>query len=179
MITCKFSSDDLKQANEEWGCNCGPSALAFALQTDLNAVRQAVSSVGFDHKRYINPTMMSQAVQILRGRKKNVQCPCRNAEGGLDVEPMFPDAEMASDLSLVRVQWTGQWTAPGANQRWAYGKTHWIVTWTERGVALVFDCNCGISGFESWENEIVYRITESIPRSDGGWYPTHIWRVLK
>lgn len=37
-----FTEDDMRCAAEAWGCNCGPSALAFALQTTLDAVRPAL-----------------------------------------------------------------------------------------------------------------------------------------
>jgi hypothetical protein len=88
-----------------------------------------------------------------------------------DVEPMFHDAP-----SLVRVQWTGPWTEPGASPKWAYRQTHWIATWRERGVPLVFDCNSGITGI-SWIDSIVPQLTKLYPRADGEWFPTHIWRL--
>ena len=77
----------------------------------------------------------------------------------------------------VRVQWTGPWTAPNANPRWAYRHTHWIATYmVERQAAMLFDCNGGIRGFKSWEAEIVPLLTD-YDRADGGWYPTHVWKL--
>lgn len=185
MVTHKFgqliapTAEQIQDANKDWGCNCGPTALAFALQKDLETVRKAVFEVGFYEKRYMNPTMMKRAIEILGATFCNVKCPVRNSGGGLDVEPMFPLSEYMSELSFVRVQWTGPWTQPGVNPRAAYGFTHWCVTWTERNVPLVFDCNSGITGLSEWENETVPRIAETIPRADGNWFPTHIWRVVK
>ncbi len=82
--------------------------------------------------------------------------------------------------SLVRIQWSGPWTAPGANAKWAYRQTHWIATYFVEGqAAMVFDCNGGIRGFTSWQQEIVPALTAMYPRADGGWFPTHVWRLDK
>lgn len=170
MPTYPFTEEEARKAFEEWGCNCGPTALAFALQCKLPAVRYYLK--GFEQKRYTNPTLMANAIREA-GRTKIIQkVPSRTTAGGLNIDPMFH-----SKISVVRVQWTGPWTAPGANPRWAYRMTHWIATWLERDVPLVFDCNCGIRGFESWENQIVPEIVKSVDRADGGWHPTHIWTI--
>jgi hypothetical protein len=168
-ITYPFTEQEMTAASQEWGCNCGPSALAFALQKPLNAARHAIP--GFDQKRYTSPMMMKAALAFLDREFVAVKAPHRVPQ---DVEPVF-----AGPMSLVRVQWTGPWTAPGANPKWAYRQTHWIAAWAERGVPLVFDCNGGIRGFTSWESEIVPLILKLYPRADGGWFFTNVWRLLQ
>jgi hypothetical protein len=175
MPTCQFSHDDIVQANADWGCNCGPAALAFALQTGLDDVRPAMMAAGFGVKGHTTPTMMSAALVAMNAKKRQVQVPVRNAGGGLDIEPLFVE----SLITLVRVQWTGPWTRPGTSPRWAYAYTHWIATWAERGVPLVFDCNGGVQHVERWEYETVPAITSQISRADGGWHPTHVWHIAK
>jgi hypothetical protein len=180
-----FTMEEFEQANRDYGCNCGPSALAFALQVPLSEVRGQIP--GFEERGYTSPTMMKSAVANL-GRKF--------VAAVADVENMF-----APQIALVRVQWTGPWTKPGANAKWAYRMTHWTACWRtnrrcncrdsafmeatcgqcgrtgEITSDFVFDCNGGIRSFESWKKEIVPLLTATYPRADGGWFATHIWRI--
>jgi hypothetical protein len=88
------------------------------------------------------------------------------------------DAMFSGPMALVRIQWTGPWIINGKPQKWAARQTHWIAAWAERGVPLVFDVNCGIQGFLQWEHETVPRITETVDRADGGWFPMNVWRLI-
>lgn len=173
-----FTEAEFKQASDEWGCNCGPSALAFALQVPLDAARYAIPD--FDKKRYTSPTMMKAALAELKHEYVAMRLPLRpKPKHRNDLEPL------ASDLlvSLVRVQWTGPWTDPGANPRWAYGHTHWICTWRRRRLddlhpeSMVFDCNGGVRSLVSWDDEIAPILAAAAPRRYGDWFPTHIWRL--
>lgn len=165
-----FTEADMQKASEVWGCNCGPSALAFALQKPLDAVRHAIA--GFDEKQYTSPTMMAGALAFFK-RAYRVYRPAAFVAGRpTDIEPMFHDVP-----ALVRIQWCGPWTKPGSNPRWAYRQTHWICTWKERGVALVFDCNSGVTAASTWVDETVPFIVKHVPRADGEWFPTHIWGI--
>lgn len=157
-----FSSADLEAAYKEWGCNCGPSALAFALQLPVDRVRGAIPE--FTSKRYTSPTMMKQGLASLGAAIDVVRNPMR--------EDMFHERP-----ALVRIQWTGPWTAPGSNPRWGYWHTHWVATWMVGLDPKLFDCNGGIMGLTGWEAEIVPLITGEIKRADGGWFPTHVWRL--
>lgn len=155
-----FTQEESQKAYDAWGANCGPNALAFALQVSLDAVRPLIP--GFGEKRYTSPTMMKSAL----------------AKAGVSFDVRMPDP---SDMyhaapSLVRIQWTGPWTAEGANPKWAYRQTHWIASWRDTS-DWIFDCNGGIQSPELWRQSIVPAITSQIPRADGRWFPTHVWRL--
>lgn len=170
-----FTEDECRAAHDEWGCNCGPAALAFACQISLDDARRALAPTGFEQRRYTSPTMMGEALDRLGASFYAV----RNPHGGKDyktgVQTMFiPTGRVA----LVRVQWTGPWTAEGKTQKWAARQTHWIACWRNAGSwPCVFDVNGGVRLFDSWEKEIVPLIVKEIPRADGGWYPANVWRL--
>lgn len=166
MLTYTFTEADSQRAYEEWGANCGPNALAFALQVPLESVRGAIPD--FEAKRYTNPTMMKAALANLDRTFSPYGFP-RLVAGMFTTVP-----------SLTRIQWCGPWTTEGANPKWAYRQTHWIATWREsqESPPMVFDVNGGISEFYSWKDEIVPELTASVPRANGDWFPTHVWRVM-
>ncbi len=168
--TYTFTEAEAKAAHEDWGCNCGPTALAFALQTTLDAARYAIPK--FTERCYTSPAMMRAAL-IFLGRAFTV---VRNPSGWRNYQYGI-DSMFAGPMSLVRIQWTGPWTANGATAKWAARQTHWIACWAERGMPLVFDCNGGIMGFDRWEYEIVPAIVATVHRADGGWYPANVWRL--
>lgn len=164
-MTYPFTEADSQRAYEEWGANCGPNALAFALQVPLDRVRFAIPE--FEAKRYTSPTMMRAALGALGREIEEYKFP-----------RLFGGSFHKSLPSLVRVQWSGPWTEPGANPKWAYRQTHWITTWREGGTCWVFDCNGGVMTGELWRTAVVPQLTKLYPRADGGWWPTHVWRVL-
>lgn len=165
-IDYPFTQEQAEAAHAEWGCNCGPAALAFALQTKLENVRHAIPD--FESKRYTSPTMMKQALAKLGVTYTE----CRATHATMTGEP-----EIMPRLRLVRIQWLGPWTAPGVNPKWAYHYTHWICAWNTILKPLIFDINGGVNTVFGWEQETVPLITKSISRADGGWKPTHVWRV--
>lgn len=165
-----FDEKDMLTAAEEWGCNCGPSALAFTLQVKLDAVRYAIPK--FDDRRYTSPTMMQDGLAFFRQCYRSIQPAKFDPGKPVDVENLFHEQP-----ALVRIQWCGPWTAPGANPRSAYRHTHWIAAWSEDGVSLIFDCNGGITGISAWIETIVPLLTKMYPRSTGEWFPTHILRL--
>src|SRR5262249_23228130 len=141
----------MKAAHAAWGCNCGPSALAFALQKKLDEVRPALPL--FAERRYTNPTMMR--APLAHFAPPLVVC----------------RAPLKSDLfhalvALVRVQWRGPWTDPQPT-KWAARYTHWFVTWLEGESRLVFDCNGGIQHFDTWEKTIPPAITAQYKNASG------------
>jgi hypothetical protein len=173
-----YSQEDAATAHERRGFNCGPAALAFALRITPDRAMDAIP--GFDARKYTSPTMMKVALQLLGVHCRDVT---RKFTGSADreanaenVNRMFsPDG-----VALVRLQWTGPWTEPGMNPKWAYSHTHWICAWEEpavKGGKAVFDINGGTMTYAEWTKEIAPAITASIQRADGGYFPTHIWRI--
>lgn len=165
-MTYSFTEAEADKAHEQWGANCGPNALAFILQKSIEDVRYAIP--GFAEKGYTSPTMMAAAIQNL-GKTFT-------AYHGTDGKPSKASM-FGRNPALVRIQWTGPWTQPGANPKWAYRQTHWIVAWKSLVELRVFDCNGGIRSCHSWVDEIVPPLTATYKRADGGWFPTHIWRI--
>lgn len=174
MIRQPFTNDELAEAADAWGCNCGPAALAFALQIPLWSTRYALPR--FVEKRHTTPTMMREALAAYHVTPWVVRLP--EQKYPTDIAGMF---DALGTIALVRVQWTGPWTAPGINPKWGYVHSHWIAAWRDGvkdgGVNLVYDVNSGISSMQFWEYETVQRIIAGHARADGGWFPTHIWRV--
>ncbi len=167
IIDYPFTEEEAKAAYEEWHCNCGPTALAFACRLKLDDVRHAIP--GFEAKHYTSPSMMKAALTNL-GRRWEPAAAVRRPCG-------WTAAMFYKYMALVRIQWAGPWTAPDANPKWAYRQTHWIATWEDEGRNWLFDCNGGIMRPSRWESEIVPLLTACYPRADGGWFPTHIWRL--
>lgn len=163
LLDYPFTEVEFAEAARDWGCNCGPSSLAFALQVPLSAVRAAIPD--FDRKGYTSPTMMKAALSNL-GVRLTAHTLARPH-----------DMHVVDRACLVRVQWTGPWTAPGSNPRWAYGATHWVCSYWHDAHPCVFDCNGGAVPLDSWRRSTVPFILSHIRRSDGGWFVTHVWSI--
>ncbi|MEN6533791.1 MAG: hypothetical protein ABFD89_09030 [Bryobacteraceae bacterium] len=161
-----FSAEDAGKAAQEWGANCGPMALAMSLGRHIREIRGAIP--GFDQKGYTSPTMMAGALSNLGVPVK------REVKGTQARSAKWSDWP---DRGLVRIQWSGPWTAPGTNGRWAYCFTHWVASLrTEKGF-WIFDCNTGWSDPGYWILHAVPAITQTIKRADGGWFATHLWEL--
>lgn len=166
-----FTEAEFRKANKDWGANCGPAALAFALNVGINAVRNSIPL--FDDRRYTNPNMMHAALETHRQNWRQLR-------------PEESSLFDAANPALVRVQWGGPWMAKDAPPKWRYRQTHWICTWLRVPSRLhaipdpiphVFDCNCGIVPFERWKTDVVPLITRGVDRADGTWSYTHVWRL--
>lgn len=157
-----FTAEELLVASQTWGCNCGPSALAFALQKNLGDVRHTIP--GFEEKRYTSPTMMKAALAHFKRDIDVIRAPIR--------------ADMFSQqMALVRIQWCGPWTEP-MRTRWASRWTHWIATWLFAGVEMVFDCNSGMVPVWDWEATAAHEIMGTIQNCTG-WDVANVWRLAK
>lgn len=152
-----FSSDDLDSAHAEWGCNCGPAALAACLGATPSFVRSHLGD--FEARRYMNAAMMSAAVTSGGFRKW--------------------DASGSPEHGLIRVQWGGPWIVGGKPARWASMATHWIASKLMPSGLWVFDVNGGWQLLSEWERETAPKIINSLKRADGTWYPSHQWEVRR
>jgi hypothetical protein len=161
MLNLRFTQADAERAHDEWGCNCGPAALAAALGLTLREAGHYIPD--FEKKGYTSPTMMADALRALGVRWQDRR--------GNEFSPM-PDCFPVA--GLVRIQWGGPWTAEGANARWAYGHTHWIATTrTAPDRCYVFDVNGGLRTYGDWHNTIVPLLLPK--RGNGRFWPTHLW----
>lgn len=180
-----FTEAEFNAANEAWGANCGPGALATMLSLHVNDVRAHL--VGFDGKRYTNPTMMYGALKALRIPYDDMKAGIGRASNGMPLGP-----HELPDYGLTRIQWEGPWTAEGANPKWAYRQTHWIGSYSVKqqdlrdgkttNVMYVYDINGGWRPQLDWEKIIVPVLTSLYPRSTGGWHAKQrleLWPHLK
>lgn len=61
VMPLQFCHEDGARAWREWGCNCGPTALAAILGLTLDEVRPHLGD--FEQKHYTNPRLMAQALR--------------------------------------------------------------------------------------------------------------------
>lgn len=152
-ITTRFDASDIETANAEWGCNCGPVAIAACLWMSLDEVREAMPNF----RGFMSPTDIKNTLSKAGYSIKSVwRWPARG---------------------IIRVQFTGPWTGPGANPRWAYRYTHWAAAWTDGDTEAIYDINGGFHSRDDWERRILPGLAASYERSDGGWRLTHQWEV--
>ncbi|HEY6329739.1 MAG TPA: hypothetical protein VI756_10410 [Blastocatellia bacterium] len=181
LSLCPFTEEELEEAADEWGCNCGPATLAFACQLKLDKVRTAIP--GFTAKGFTNPTMMKEGLRRLGYRYEAVSPQCfriqylaSNPGGALDGFGSF----IVPQVAIIRLQWTGRWTERNAHPGWAYRHTHWIAAWDrhhEVGFPFpwVYDINSGATPLLNWVSHVVPALLPQ--QGDGGYYPTHVWRL--
>jgi hypothetical protein len=180
VIPVRFTLAEFETANDAWGANCGPGALAAICGRPLDEVRQ---HLGSNWPGYTNPTAMRRALESMGCRFKVERCD----------HPFLESGKEWPRWGLARIQWEGPWTDPGASPRWAYRHTHWVGSSQgtgSRGQPLtdVWDVNTlgSIGGFEDgwsplewWSSDIVPRLTRDIPRATGGWHITHSIEVTR
>lgn len=157
MKPLRFTEEDSSRANELWGANCGPHALAAALGLTLGEAREVLPT--FEDKGYTNPTMMLTALVLARAK--------------FTVAKNLRSAELCDGLN--RIQWEGRWTKPGVPPRVAYGYTHWVA----RSAGGVF-CTC--MPWRVWTPEDTWRqMIADMCRTEGfdGWHVTHHYALTK
>ena len=131
-----FSMQDMLRANDEWGANCGPGAIAAIMGMTLDDVRPHMGD--FEQKHYTNPTLMWSTLRSI-GRHW-----CKT-------KPEWPFH------GLVRIQWEGPWTAEGVNPKARYRYTHWVGCIRAAATIGIFDINALANGtgwcsLEDWES---------------------------
>lgn len=159
----RFTLVDLEAANDAWGCNCGPGALAAICGLTLDDVRP---HLGERWPGYTNPTTMTAALQSLwrAGRViaiRNLRLvPDRIVGERYKVPAAAHVAVEWPRWGLCRIQWEGPWTQAGVPMRARYRFTHWIGAAADpaRGVG-VFDINVLANGsgwcsLEDWSTHV-------------------------
>lgn len=169
-LPTRFTLADAEAAEQEWGCNCGPAALAAILGLTLDEVRPAIPK--FEERGYTSPRMMKTALDQVDAGGFRYRW---NRMGGQKVMP---------DYGLVRVQWEGPWTRPGAHWTERLRHTHWIGCCLGSTGYGIFDVNCmnngsGWASRENWESVIVpFLIRETAPaEASGSWHITHTVQI--
>lgn len=159
---------DAEIAYALWKANCGPSALAAVLGTDICPLRPLFPQ--FPEPGYTTLTAMRDALSRHAGgavRWAHRRLPRRD---GVLPTPV---------LGLVQIQWTGPWTGENGNGRWAYLFTHWI------GVARLPNPPSG-GGLRQWvydvnaEPELTTgdRRCSVLAVGGGGWVQAADWKNL-
>lgn len=166
----RFSLDEAQVAADGW-FNCGPGALCAV--ANLRPEEALPHLRGFERKHYTNPAMMQGALASLGIPFERIY-ECLGI--GKARNPVFPC------FGLVRVQWSGPWTAPGVPVRARYRHTHWVA-WDSDN-RLVFDVNAMcVGGWISeaeWRDEMVPWLLRHIdPKADSEWWPTHCWEIKR
>lgn len=163
-----FTTDaELLAAHERWGANCGPAALAAACGLPIDSVRPALPAFG--RTGYTNVRMMHEAIAVL-GFRASYRPDFAGRNGATAAFPAH---------GLVRLQFGGPRTGPGASERWASCHTHWVASKSIGEDLWVYDVNGGWWPRGEWEAAVVTAIVRSKDRADGTWWPTHRWEVRR
>lgn len=159
----KFTMEDAINANSEWGCNCGPTALAAITNRRLEEVRRAIP--GFENKKYTSITMMRQALNNLI-----VTHTVDTYKSEQVVDYPWP-SYLLPKTGLVRVKWQGPWNNTPEAER----HSHWIARYYD----YYFDVNClnvgGWVHYTTWLNQVapwIMRVLES-GSYERRYYPAH------
>jgi hypothetical protein len=161
----RFTETDAERASDQWGCNCGPSALAAITGRTLDEIRPLMGD--FERKRYTNPTLMFDSIKRTAVPYWTVDCPPTHG--------------------LCRVQWEGPWTEPGVPIRVRYRHTHWIGIQNPRHSSMmnqihqearIFDINAMCVGgwipYAEWATSLVpWLLKQCEPKANGRWHITH------
>jgi hypothetical protein len=160
-VTTRFTHADANRAYDEWGCNCGPGALAAVLDITLDQARPLIP--GFDAKRYTSPSMMNAALRAFgrSWRKIGAQWP---------------------EYGLARIQWEGPWTEPGVPMVARYRHTHWVGAQRGRADIGIFDINCMNNGtgwvsLSDWAGYVAPWLSALTKHATGKWHLTHAIEV--
>jgi hypothetical protein len=154
----RFTENEVCSANETWGANCGPIALAAMTNKSLSEIRPYLGA--FETKRCMSPTDMLNALSRLGMR-------------------WIPGNGWPT-YGLAWVQWEGPWSGPKVPARVGYRYSHWVGSSTHQGKSIIFDINClEVGGWvfaDCWSDVVVPYILQDYPRANGKW---HISRSIE
>lgn len=176
MIPLKFTETEALIAGQDWGCNCGPGAIAAVCGLSLADLRPLLHD--FENKYYTNPSLMWKVLKTIGvAHQITLNDPNGTRRGGKESLPAY---------GLARIQWDGPWTWAGVPIRVRYRHSHWIGysrQGREQGVLFddephVFDINAisvgGWIPYAEWADELVpWLLKQCEPEADGLWHVTH------
>jgi hypothetical protein len=168
-MTLRFTLEDAIRANDEWGANCGPTALAAVTGRTLDEIRPLTGD--FERKHYTNPTLMFECLERTGVPFWRIKGPPTHG--------------------LIRVQWEGPWTDPGVPLRVRYRHTHWIGIKNPLHASMldqvhrdarIFDVNAMRSGgwisYADWVAKLVpWLLDVCVPKANGRFHFTHYVQV--
>ena len=164
MKPLKFTLADAEKASDEWGCNCGPSAVAAICGLSLSELRPHLGD--FEKKRYTNPTLMWEILRNIGVQWRGMA----DKQGRLS----WPE------FGLARVQWEGPWTKEGVPMAARYRYTHWVGVNARNAPNVgIWDVNClnndtGWVSLNEWKTVLVpWLLKELYPKASGLWHLTH------
>lgn len=186
-----FVPPDVIAANDAWGANCGPTALAAVLGCPVMALRDAFS--WFPRIAHTNPAHVEQALRLLtlQGRTGGW------SRVGGTTWPVEANAQHGQDWprspfrGLGMVQWTGPWTddaEAGWAKRVAPMHTH-VIGLAEGGLGpMIYDCNQSIEDIpgawlsrETWVTrtapELLRWHQKTADKRARGWTFKAFWKV--
>jgi hypothetical protein len=157
-LKLRFGQAEVEAAHNEWGCNCGPAALAAVMGLTLDEVRLCLGD--FEERGYMNVSMMRSAIAAAGGRiNGEVDC-----GPGRDFYPL-------GRFGLVRIQRGGPWIIDGKPARWAATASHWIASiHGPGGLQFIYDINSGLVPWGEWDRGVAPAIMREIKRCDGSYY---------
>lgn len=165
-----LTAEESEVAYREWGANCGPNALAFILGIPVDETRQLFPD---PFPGFVNPTQMGEAI-----KKYAVAGKCDLAVQTERIDSV--DKMFGLVPAVVRIQWGGPWCGHTVPKKAAYRYTHYVGTFMpgSQTSCFVYDVNGGgaMNAYD-WEKIVVPKIIQTMPRADGEWWPTHIWRI--
>ena len=163
----RFGAPCYFKAMNEWGCNCGPGALAAMTISSLDQARLALSRCGdikgFDECGHTKETLMKVGLERLsfsiRENKSNVW-------------PKY---------GLVRVVWHGPWNDYGKGNFWPPHHSHWVGSVMTHEGLMIFDINAivvgGFINMAFWEDVVIPDILKDID-ADGSWTMLESWDIF-
>lgn len=161
-----FTPWDLEQAHEDWGCNCGPAALAACLGMTLDDVWCHLGR--FCQLHYMNRDMMFQAVRQ-HGFRATVDLVAD--QDGVDRYPTH---------GLCLVQFGGPWVDDPKLAKWGTTQTHWIASKIDAGVNWIFDVNYARwVEWQTWHEELIPRLVRRDKYRDGTYWLSTSWEIRK
>lgn len=155
-----FTIKEFEAAWNDWGANCGPTAISVICNKPLNYVRNHIDK--FDERRYVNPKMMVKTLDSM----------------GIDYH--VTERNTWPSYGLARIQWCGPWTENGVPEFRKWRHTHWVGANSQNSDNIgIFDINAirnetGWCSLDDWKNYIIpYIIDTCEPECNGKWHITH------
>jgi len=159
-----FAPFDVAEANQRWGANCGPAALAATMRRNVTGVKHLFPN--FAARGYVNPTAMGEALRLAR------------------MEFTRTGRYTWPEYGLAFIQIDGPWCGEGVPAAAAYRHTHWVgvqimgLTIEAEGKRIeldrgrrVYDVNADRWMHEKeWREKTMVEVCQNTPRATGGWW---------